>query len=403
VICMHLSQDRYYTSGGTILGRLMNRIVSKNRLRALQSLNTKLVGLDFNSVGYQELVDGVLKVIGCDACALLSADQKTQKLVLQAAAGYPQIDENLEIPYSEKSSAHVQAVVEEYFVHIPATAEVPDVITLDLTNESCLVIPILVANRCLGVLDFSCQRPRSFSEEDIDLAYMLVDQMAYLLENQRLMAELAASRGAVIRGMALLAESRDGHIGGHLERICAYSGYLAQQLMDDAVYRKQLDPDLVHNIAQAAALHDIGKVATPDQVLLKPHKLTSQEHDVIKCHTTAGYELLQNLIEPHGSFPVLLIGAELAWAHHENWDGSGYPRGLSGEDIPLSARIVALADVYDALTSKRIYKEAWEQNDAAEMVRAAAGEKFDPHLTEIFLQDLEKLHEIAQIRDSREV
>ncbi len=373
-----------------------------NRLRALQSLNTKLVCLQLDDAGYQEMVEGVRKVIGCDACGLLLADHDAEKLVLKAAVGFADVPLGKELSFADEENIHCQAVLEEYVVHVPAVSELPGVVTLDSVAASSLIIPIRTSKHCVGVFDFSYLEPWGFSEEDVDLAGMLVDQMAYLLENHRLLAELAASRDAVIRGMALLAESREGHIGGHIERICEYSQYLALQLLDEPAFRSQIDSDLVKTIAEAAALHDIGKMGVPDEVLLKPSRLTPAEHDVIKGHTTAGYKLLCELIEQHGSFPVLTVGAEVAGAHHENWDGSGYPDGMSGEEIPLAARIVALADVYDALTSKRIYKEAWSQSDAVAKIQEASGVKFDPRLTEIFLRDPEKLLEISCIRTPKE-
>ena len=157
-----------------------------------------------------------------------------------------------------------------------------------------------------------------------------------------------------------------------------------------------MTPEFVETIARAAALHDIGKVGIPDLILLKPGRLNEVEFAVMCSHANLGYELLNHLMDQHGSYYMIRMGAEVARSHHEWWDGTGYPLGWQGEQIPLSARIVALADVYDALTSKRIYKNAWEHEDALNDIRAKVGTQFDPQLTEIFLQFPEDLIEIRR-------
>jgi putative two-component system response regulator len=131
----------------------------------------------------------------------------------------------------------------------------------------------------------------------------------------------------------------------------------------------------------------VGKVGIPDAILLKPGRLTDDEFTIMQTHSTLGAQLLRNLIDDFGEYTVITMGADVAAAHHEWWDGTGYPHGLAGREIPLAARIVAIADVYDALTSKRVYKEAWTHEDTEAEMRAKAGVQFDPELVEIFFAE----------------
>ncbi len=254
-------------------------------------------------------------------------------------------------------------------------------------------MPIIANSGPVGVFDFGSRRSGAFSPGEISMCSMLVDQMSYSLENIRLVNELSRSRDAVIRGMALLAEIRDTHIGGHLNRICAYAKYLSEQLIGRPGYA-EVTPAFIDTIARSAALHDVGKVGIPDAILLKPGKLTTPEFEIMKSHTTMGAELLEGLIKDYGEYAMITMGAEMAIGHHERWDGTGYPNGVCGRDIPLSARILTLCDVYDALTSRRVYKNAWSAEDTITTIREASGKQFDPDLLEIFLArpaDLRKI------------
>ena len=365
--------------------------VLSRRLRALQSLNTKLMCMNVDATSYQDIVRGVWKVIGCDYCALFLHDRTHDRLVLRGSVGYDLEVGSYQISLAETDRIHCQVFQEEYLVNVPNPLETPGIAVLDENLRANLVYPIISQYGPVGVFDFGSQTPGTFSGEELDICSMLVDQMAYSIENVRLLRELSRSRDAVIRGMALLAESRDKNIGGHLDRICASSHLLAGRLLGMPEYQDEASIEFVDTIARAAALHDIGKVGIPDRILLKPGKLNEVEFAVMQTHTTIGADLLLNLMHDHGSYLMIKMGAEVARAHHEWWDGSGYPKGLRGEGISLAARIVALADVYDALTSKRIYKSAWEHSDALDTIRTQAGKQFDPLLTEIFLADPDEL------------
>ena len=203
-----------------------------------------------------------------------------------------------------------------------------------------------------------------------------------LIESYRKIQE---ARAATILGLAKLAEYRDEGTGTHLERIRDYARILAVELSKDPRFSDTVDQQYVDDIYQSSILHDIGKVGTPDALLLKPGKLTGEEFDIIKRHTLMGGNALKAIESQIEGKSFLAMGREIAFNHHEKWDGSGYPRGLKGEAIPLSARIIALADVYDALTTKRFYKEAFSHEKAKNMIILLKSKHFDPRIVDAFL------------------
>jgi putative two-component system response regulator len=195
------------------------------------------------------------------------------------------------------------------------------------------------------------------------------------------------TRDLLIFMLAKLAESRDNDTGAHLERVRMYSRIIAEHLSKMPKYRDQVNSEYVRLIYLTSPLHDIGKVAVPDHVLLKPGPLTEEEFEIMKTHTVRGAETLDAALAQYPSARFLRMARDIAACHHEWFDGSGYPRGLAGEAIPLSARIVALADTYDALTSKRVYKEAYSHEKARATVLKGRGTHFDPDVVEAFLKN----------------
>ena len=186
-----------------------------------------------------------------------------------------------------------------------------------------------------------------------------------LLESYR---QFHNARSATILGLAKLAEYRDEGTGTHLERIREYAKMIAEELARSEEYSELITPEYIEDIYQSSILHDIGKVGIPDAILLKPAKLTDEEFNVIKRHTEFGGDAIKAIESQIEGRSFLDLGKEIAYHHHEKWDGSGYPQGLRGENIPLSARIVALADVYDALTTKRFYKPAYSHERSKQII-----------------------------------
>jgi HD-GYP domain-containing protein (c-di-GMP phosphodiesterase class II) len=236
-------------------------------------------------------------------------------------------------------------------------------------------------------------------------AWLLVNRLRGADEREKLQSqeeamrtakELLMTRDAVVFGLAKLAESRDNDTGMHLERIALYSTRLASAMRRSAKYRDVVNANFVSNIGVSSALHDIGKVGVEDSLLLKPDRLTRDEHFRIQSHTQVGGECIRQIERRLGGSNFLEMAREIALFHHERWDGKGYPVGLAREEIPLAARVVAIADVYDALRSKRVYKDAKPHEDCVRIIREDAGKHFDPGLVEIFLSIQQQFREISE-------
>lgn len=192
------------------------------------------------------------------------------------------------------------------------------------------------------------------------------------------------SRELIIFGMANLAESRDPETGAHLDRMREYCRVIAEHLSRQAKFREQVDGEFVQLIYMTSPLHDIGKVGIPDRILLKAGALTREEFEIMKKHAEIGARTLDTAAGAYPEAKFLCMARDIARYHHEKFDGSGYPEGLSGENIPLCGRIVALADVYDALTTKRVYKPAFSHEKAVAIIREGRGRHFDPDIVDAF-------------------
>ena len=257
------------------------------------------------------------------------------------------------------------------------------------------------------------------------VAYLLITRIHLQHEQQQEIShstlvmrakELVRTRDAVTFGLAKLAESRDSDTGRHLERIALYSTRLATALRRHPKFRAEIQPSFIQTLGVSSALHDIGKVGIPDGILLKPGPLTDDERQTMQTHAMTGGDCLRQVEKRIGFDSFLSMAREIAYHHHERWDGTGYPDKLSGEAIPLPARIVAIADVYDALVSKRTYKDAFSHEKSIEIIRAEAGKQFDPEMVEVLLtiqsqfkqvsdryrdQPLEEMQSISETSDSR--
>lgn len=205
---------------------------------------------------------------------------------------------------------------------------------------------------------------------------------------------LENTKNATILGLAKLAESRDDCTGGHLERVREYSRMITRAISQLSKYIHYITPAYINDIYLSSILHDIGKVSVPDAILLKPGRLTADEFDIIKQHTIVGGNALAAVDAELKEQSFLTLGKEIAYYHHEAWNGNGYPEGLAGESIPLSARIVALADVYDALTTKRVYKDAYSHEKAVDIIMEEKGKKFDPEIVDAFAANLDEFDRI---------
>ncbi len=255
-------------------------------------------------------------------------------------------------------------------------------------SRSMLVVPmrnpdgkIMGGIQLINALCLESGEVTSFPAEQEELVLCLASQAAVALNNAQLTGELRRAYSEAIHRLARTAEFRDHDTGSHIERVSRYSALLAEAL--------GLSPAYVSDILLASTLHDIGKLAIPDRILQKPGKLTNEEYGEMKCHAALGAEILSG-----SENPVLVLAREIALTHHEHWDGSGYPNGLRGDEIPLAGQICAVADVFDALSSARCYKKAFDPREACEFIRKESGGHFSPRVVEAFFLSLEKILEV---------
>ena len=228
-----------------------------------------------------------------------------------------------------------------------------------------------------------------------------------IIREQRERAErqsqmISRLQNGLILVLADMVESRDKCTGDHVRKTAEYTRITLEQLRRDGAYPDRLTDDFIADVVRSAPLHDVGKIQVPDAILNKPGKLTPEEFEEIKKHTTAGRDIISSAIDmvSEESSGYLIEARNLAWCHHEKWDGTGYPRGLAGEDIPLSARIMAVADVFDALVSRRSYKEPFPFDRSMEIIREGSGTHFDPKVAQAFLRAEAEVRRVAGGQDN---
>jgi putative two-component system response regulator len=249
-------------------------------------------------------------------------------------------------------------------------------------TKSMLIVPMKDANsQVVGVIQLINARKKKtiipFDKHFENLVLSLASQAAIAIRNALLTQELKEAYLDTIFRLSVAAEYKDDDTAAHIHRMSRYSSILAEGL--------GLSTAEVESIQYASPMHDIGKLGVPDSILMKPGKLTPQEFKEMQNHTIFGAKILEN-----AKADLLRVSEQIAFTHHEKWDGSGYPRGLKGEAIPLSGRIVALADVFDALTSKRCYKPAFPLEQSLDIIKEGNGRHFDPKIVQAFLNNIEK-------------
>ncbi|MDD3343766.1 MAG: HD domain-containing protein [Sulfurospirillaceae bacterium] len=218
----------------------------------------------------------------------------------------------------------------------------------------------------------------------------------HYVERKRFLEDWGEAHSATLDNMTMVAESRDVETGAHIVRTKEYVKILAEYLYKNGFFKDQLNAHIIDLMYRAAPLHDIGKVGIPDLILQKKGRLDEEEMQVMKQHALIGGKIIENAINSHNKTnEFLIIAANITHTHHEKWDGTGYPKGLKGEDIPLEGRLMALSDVYDALISKRCYKEAMDFEKAEEIIIQGKGTHFDPLIVQAFKELKDQFREIA--------
>lgn len=361
-------------------------------IRGLHQFVSQLNGL----ISIEQVAELVTKtasqMLQCRRVSLMMPDSGGECLRVVAAVGLPdEIRERTRVMINEPIAGIAFANGHDIIANTIGQARqlVPD--SGRYETDCFASVPLVCAaigmagSNPVGVLNITERvQDRPFEDEDIRALHAITEAAAIALLNQIRLRERNEARDAVILAMAKLAENRDPETGTHLERVQSYCRVLSEALATTPKYEKIIDRAFIENIVRSSPLHDIGKVGIPDNILLKPGRLTPEEFDVMKRHSTIGGDTIRALIEQGRNQSFLQMGMEIAYHHHERYNGKGYPDGLAGEDIPLSARIMALANVYDALTSRRVYKEPMPHEQAAAIIREDTGTHFDPDVAWAF-------------------
>jgi len=282
----------------------------------------------------------------------------------------------------ENSVKDKESFAEDHFIHALSKHGL----------ASIIVLPQKIAGFD-AMLVFASQKPDSYNREHTEFLKNIANQISHSFEKTIGMESLVIS---AVEGLAKLAESRDSETGDHLYRMSLYSAIISEEMGKEEEYKEVIDTAFIRQIHRFAPMHDIGKVGIEDRILLKPGKLTEEERKDMQLHPVIGADVLRKCESQMNQvgFSIFQMGIEIAESHHEKFDGSGYPHRKRGKEIPLSARIVSAADVFDALTSKRPYKDAWPIEKAIELMQSEAGSAFDPQVIAAMEKSLPRILEV---------
>ena len=362
------------------LGRIKVLLSSAEKISKEQDVDKLLVMLS----------DLAREVLGVDRCSLFLLDRERNELWTKVAHGVDEIrvpaDRGIVGWVAQKGES---LVVNDAYSDNRFNPEVDR--ETGYRTQNILAIPLFdKKGNILGVFQAVNKLKGSFSGEDVELFTLLGGYASSAIENSILQAKIKdAYREAVMR-LSHAAEYKDPETYNHIVRVGLFARLMAERL--------GLEKEVRDSIMLAAPMHDIGKIGIPDAILLKKGKLNDWEWDVMKKHTIIGYEILKD-----SSSELLQMAALVALDHHERWDGTGYPNGKKGEEISLWGRITSVADVFDALLSKRPYKEPWSLERTVEHMNSMKGKQFDPQLIELFFSDLEEVMDIREKYKDEEV
>jgi putative nucleotidyltransferase with HDIG domain/PAS domain S-box-containing protein len=351
------------------------------RMNALRKIDLAVLSSFDLGITLTVSVDQIKDQLGVDAVDVLLLDPYTNTLSYAAGRGFRS-------PAMERSKLRMgegfasRVVLEQRTIQIANLDDSPGFTRMSLIEGEGFVTyigtPLLVKGKIKGVLEVFHRSPFNVKQDWLDYMDMLAGQVAIAVDNatlfrdlQRSKAELMLAYEATLEGWSAALDLRDHETEGHTKRVTTMAMELAEQM-------GVRETDLL-NIRRGSLLHDIGKMGIPDNILLKPDKLTDDEWEHMRMHAVYAYKLLSNI-------DYLRDALDIPYCHHEKWNGTGYPRGLKGEEIPLSARIFAVADVYDALTSDRPYRMGWSHERAVEYIRQQSGHYFDPKVVDVFLR-----------------
>jgi response regulator RpfG family c-di-GMP phosphodiesterase len=333
----------------------------------------------------------------------------SDKEILSSEETFPLDKQSIDHVIKNKSVLNINNL-EEYMIMHPESKSTKLLIKEGM--ESSLVLPLIINNNVKGFLLFASEYPDAFVDDHIIFLESIVGQISFSLQRGELIHEIEQytknlehlvelrsqevlkTQKTTIFAMSKLAETRDPETGGHLERIRNYSVLLAQILKYSGKH-KEITNQYLRDLYDSSILHDIGKVGITDSILLKKGNLDDEEFETMKLHTRIGFDALKSASKDLGDDSFLKMAMDVTLYHHERWDGKGYPFKLKGEEIPLSARIVAIVDMYDALTSRRPYKAADSHENALDIMKSESY-KFDPELFKAFYENSDEFNKIRK-------
>lgn len=388
------------------LDELNNRLVQEidkrtSRLRILYHFTRALNGVSSRNEILDLIIKAVQEVTGSRRVSILLKDPDRDRLVCARAAGIePHIAKNIHVGTSEGIAGKVFSTGKTY---VASTFSGPEDPERSYGSDSFVSTPLIATSLMtrdekLGVLSITDKSGGGqFASDEVECIRSIADSGAIAINDQFHRERLNESVNVLLMTVGRLAEFRDNETSNHLERVCEYARILATALSGVPQYDRIVTADFVEDLYRAAPMHDIGKVGVRDDILCKPDKLTPDEYRVMKQHCHIGRDVLKSAMAKTGPVPLLRMCVDIASSHHERYDGHGYPDGLKGDQIPLSARIIALVDAYDAITSKRRYKDSRGHAEAVDIIRSERGKHFDPDLVGTFLQCE---HEFNAIREA---
>ncbi len=361
------------------------------RLRHLYEYMRDLNHADTIEAVLDMLVRCVQATTGARRISVFMQDQETGSLVCRRAVGInAQVARELSVPSAQGITGQVFRTGRTFAAR--TVGDAPDAPGSTYQSDEFLSTPLFSASLhtvegVIGVVNVTEKTdPGPFTDDEIAGIRSIVDAAAIAIDNVVRRERLSQSVRVLLRTLGHLAEFRDEETTLHLERVATMVRILAEEVRREGPYAAVVNQEFVDSLVLAAPMHDIGKVGIPDDILTKPGRLTAEEFQIMKTHTDIGRRVLSQAVDPAHPVPLLQMCVDIAYCHHERFDGKGYPRRIEGSAIPLAARMVTLVDAYDAITSNRRYKAARPHQEAVDIVRSESGQHFDPVLVEAFLR-----------------
>lgn len=372
--------------------------VKKKRLQQLYDFMRELNRASTRDRILDLTIDSVRDMTGARRLSLLLVNDTGQKLTCVRAVGIdPALAERIAIRSVEGIAGKVFQSGKTLAAKTYGTSSQSE---QDYDRDAFVCTPLVSTSletqgNVIGVLNATDKENDTlFADEEIECIRSVADATAIALDNVTRQRHMQQSVRILLRTVGHLAEFRDEETTHHLERVSRLSRILATELAKDGPYASQVTGEFVDSLVQAAPMHDIGKVGVPDDILTKPGKLSDEEFQIMKTHTDIGRRVLSQALDPAYPVPLLQMCIDISYCHHERYDGRGYPRRIAGQEIPLAARIIALVDAYDAITSQRRYKDARSHGEAVEIVRDEANAHFDAVLVDAFLRCHDRFNEV---------